>query len=199
MTAVPNPRPPIDAHPLINDSRVRASRRWGALLAAAIVICDQIVKFVVTGPLSLQARVYDPLELTGFFRLRYAENRGVSLGMLQADSEAMRWGLVVLTAAISAGVVWWMRRERARGDILALATILGGAIGNIIDRVRLGYVVDYADFHIGDFSPFMIFNLADAAITIGVLLLVARALLHDGGKSKTMGQSNPPAPAGHGE
>ena len=65
-----------------------------------------------------------------------------------------------------------------RGGVAAtLGLILGGAIGNLIDRVRLGYVIDYADFHIGDIRPFLVFNLADAAITIGVLILLARALM----------------------
>ncbi len=68
-------------------------------------------------------------------------------------------------------------RERNRDDAFALGLILGGALGNIADRVRLGYVVDYADFHIGGYRPFLIFNLADACITIGVLILLARALL----------------------
>ncbi|MBJ7502303.1 MAG: signal peptidase II, partial [Sphingopyxis sp.] len=66
---------------------------------------------------------------------------------------------------------------QAKGDVIALAMILGGALGNIVDRVRFGYVVDFADLHIGEFRPFMIFNVADACITLGVLLLVARALL----------------------
>jgi signal peptidase II len=57
------------------------------------------------------------------------------------------------------------------------ALVLGGALGNIIDRVRLGFVVDFADLHFGEWRPFLIFNLADAAITIGVLILLARALL----------------------
>jgi signal peptidase II len=61
--------------------------------------------------------------------------------------------------------------------------VLGGALGNIIDRIRLGYVVDYADLHFGDFRPFLVFNVADAAITIGVLLLLVRALLMRDGKA----------------
>jgi signal peptidase II len=82
-----------------------------------------------------------------------------------------------VTAIVAAAVALWMTREKARGDVIALAMILGGALGNIIDRVRFGYVVDFADLHFGAFRPFMIFNVADACITLGVLLLVARALL----------------------
>lgn len=181
----------IDSIP--TPARIARSRTLGVAIALAIVVVDQLIKLFVTGPLALQARIGDPIEIVSFFRLQYAENYGVSLGMLQADSDAMRWGLVALTVAISLGVVIWIFREKARGDIIALSIILGGAIGNIIDRVRLGYVIDYADFHVGNFSPFMIFNLADAAITIGVLLLVARALLHDRAKSKSMDPSHPPA------
>jgi signal peptidase II len=62
------------------------------------------------------------------------------------------------------------------GEILGLALILGGAVGNIRDRYDLGYVIDYADFHIGTFRPFLIFNIADAAITIGVVIILARSL-----------------------
>jgi signal peptidase II len=70
-----------------------------------------------------------------------------------------------------------MWREKLRGDVLALAMVLGGALGNIVDRVRYGYVVDYADLHFGTFRPFWIFNLADACISIGVVILLARAFL----------------------
>ena len=76
----------------------------------------------------------------------------------------------------------------AQLHVAALGLVLGGAIGNIVDRVRLGYVVDYADLHFGEWRPFLIFNLADAAITIGVLILLARALLlrDKGAKTETL-------------
>ena len=70
-----------------------------------------------------------------------------------------------------------MWREKIKGDVIALGLVLGGALGNIIDRVRLGYVLDYADLHFGDWHPFLVFNVGDAAITIGVLLLLVLALL----------------------
>jgi signal peptidase II len=81
-----------------------------------------------------------------------------------------------------------MWREKARSDVAALGLVLGGAIGNIVDRMRLGYVVDYADLHFGEWRPFLIFNLADAAITFGVLILLARALLlrEKGAKTETL-------------
>jgi len=112
-----------------------------------------------------------------FFNLRWLENRGVSMGFFHAGSDAMRWALVGMTTAIAAFVAVWLWREKARQDVLGLGLILGGALGNITDRIRLGYVIDYADLHFGEWRPFLIFNLADAAITIGVLILLARALL----------------------
>ncbi|QIQ87579.1 signal peptidase II [Erythrobacter sp.] len=151
------------------------NRLIGLGLAAFIAAIDQAVKWLVIGPLAL--REVRHIDLLPFFDLTYTENRGVSLGMLQATNMEMRWLLVLLTAGIALVVFVWMMRERKLGDIAALALILGGAIGNIVDRWDLGYVIDYADFHIGTFRPFLIFNIADAAITIGVVIILARSLL----------------------
>ena len=150
-------------------------KSYGLLLAALVVLLDQAVKYAMIVPLSLQTK--GTIYLLPIFSLTWAENKGVSMGMFQAGTEAQRWMLVGLTAVLATAVLVWMWRERRTGDVLALGLILGGAIGNIIDRARFGYVVDYADFHIGGIRPFFIFNLADACITIGVLILLARALL----------------------
>lgn len=150
-------------------------RLQGIMLASFIFIADQAVKFIMIGPLQLQSRM--KIHILPMFDLTWAENRGVSMGFLEANSEAQRWLLVGLTALIAAIVAVWMWREKLRGDVLALSMVLGGALGNIVDRVRYGYVVDYADLHFGTFRPFYIFNLADACITIGVLILLARAFL----------------------
>ena len=82
-----------------------------------------------------------------------------------------------MTAAIAGGIAWWITREHERWDQFALGLVLGGALGNILDRVRFGYVVDFADLHFGDFRPFLVFNVADAAISIGVVILLLRAFL----------------------
>jgi signal peptidase II len=149
-------------------------RLIGLAFAAFIAVIDQIVKWYVIGPLNL--RIVRNIELLPFFDLTYVENRGMSLGMFQATTMEMRWLLVLVTAVIALVVLVWMMREKLLGDILGLALILGGAIGNIKDRWELGYVIDYADLHIGTFRPFLVFNIADAAITIGVVIILARSL-----------------------
>ncbi|HXH00522.1 MAG TPA: signal peptidase II [Sphingomicrobium sp.] len=145
------------------------------LLALAVFVADQLSKWVMIGPLALQQR--GQIELLPIFNLTWVENRGISLGLLTADSEVGRWLLVAVTATIAIGVAWWIRREEARGDQFALALVLGGALGNIVDRTRFGYVVDFADLHFGSFRPFLVFNVADATISIGVLILLVRAFL----------------------
>ncbi|HEX5184313.1 MAG TPA: signal peptidase II [Allosphingosinicella sp.] len=154
---------------------LRENRILGLAVGLLILIVDQAAKWAVTDIAQLQDR--GQIDLLPFFRLNWVPNRGVSMGYLTAGSELQRWLLVGLTAAIAIFVLAWLWREKRRDDTIALGLILGGALGNILDRVRLGYVVDYLDLHFGDLHPFLVFNLGDAAITIGVLLLVVRALL----------------------
>ncbi len=150
-------------------------RRVAIALAIMVMAVDQLVKYLVTGPMGID---YPGAEqhVLPFFTLRFVQNFGVSLGLLQAGSETARWALVAMTAVIATGVAVWIRRETQRPELIGLGLVLGGALGNIIDRVRFGYVVDYADFHIFGFSPFLVFNIADAAISIGVVILLFRAL-----------------------
>ena len=151
------------------------ARLLGLSFALAIFAVDQWVKYFVVETLGLRERG-DHYPLLPFFDFTRTNNYGVSLGMFEATSLEMRWGLVIVTALIAAGVFVWILREVKGWDIAALSLILGGAMGNIRDRYLYGYVIDYADFHIGEFRPFLIFNVADAAITIGVVILLARAL-----------------------
>ncbi len=156
-----------------------AANRVAGLAAAALVfVADQLAKWAVTYPLALPQR--GVIEITRFFDIRWVENYGVSMGFLVAGSTRGRWLLVGLTAAIALGVLAWLWREKLRPDAIALGLVLGGALGNILDRVRFGHVVDFADLHFGEWRPFLVFNVADAAITIGVLLLLLRALLARG-------------------
>lgn len=150
------------------------NRLIGLVLAAVIFAADQYVKWLMIGP--LQLRQVGVIELIPFFDLRWTQNFGVSLGMFTAESMEMRWILVAVTSLIALGVFIWILREKVLGEIGALALILGGALGNIRDRYLYGYVIDYADLHFGSFRPFLIFNVADAAITIGVVIILARSL-----------------------
>ncbi len=144
-------------------------------VALAVFLLEQVSKWIVLGPLDLRNVLQ--IEILPIFNLTYTENHGISLGLLQASSDAMRWALVIGTSLVAAGVAYWITREERRGDQIALGMVLGGALGNILDRVRHGYVVDFADLHFGEFRPFFIFNVADAAISIGVVILLLRAFL----------------------
>lgn len=168
---------------------VKKHRITGLAIAVLIFVVDQVVKYIVAVPLALGSRGGESIEILPFFQLTWARNYGVSMGMLTASSETQRWLLVALTAVIAAVVLIWMWRERTKGDIWALALVLGGALGNIVDRATLGYVIDYADLHIGEFRPFLIFNIADAAITIGVVLLLARVLFIGKKDAKSAGKT----------
>ncbi|RIV81763.1 signal peptidase II [Aurantiacibacter xanthus] len=150
-------------------------RALGLAIAAVIYFADQWLKRFVVDDLGLTA-IGDHYPLLPFFDFTRTNNYGVSLGMFEATSMEMRWVLVAVTGLIACVVLYLMLRERRLGDIAAYALILGGALGNIRDRSAYGYVIDFADFHIGEFRPFLIFNVADAAISIGVVIILARAL-----------------------
>jgi signal peptidase II len=158
-------------------------RRLGYSVALLLFVADQLLKAIIISPIGLQA--LGQIYLLPILNLTWVENYGIALGMLQAGHAVERWGLVIATSVIAAIVAVWIWRERNRADIFGLGLVLGGALGNIVDRIRFGYVVDFIDFHIGGFRPFLVFNLADAAITIGVLVLLVRAFFSRDAKAKT--------------
>lgn len=174
-------------------STASRNRLIGLALALLIFAVDQWVKWHILWTLRLRDR--GVIDLLPFFDLRWTQNFGVSLGMFEATSMEARWLLVLVTAGIALVVTVWMLRESKFGDILGLALILGGALGNIKDRFELGYVIDYADLHFGEFRPFLIFNIADAAITIGVVVILARAFLTRDKDDDPAVQGNQPADA----
>ena len=149
-------------------------RNRGYLLALVVLILDQISKYWVLEVIRLPE--LGGIDVLPFFRLTFVGNIGVSMGMLQADSDTGRWLLTLVTAGIALAVAMWLRREKDPVDVAALGLVLGGAIGNILDRIRFGYVVDFLHFFWEQYS-FWVFNVADAAITVGVILLLARAVL----------------------
>jgi len=150
--------------------------RLGFAVALVVFVLDQLVKWAVTGPLGLN-QVGDQLYILPIFNFTFTQNEGISLGLLNATNPVGRWVLVALTSIIAIGVAIWIGREKNRVDQMALGMVLGGALGNILDRVRFGYVVDFADLHFGEFRPFLIFNIGDAAISIAVVILLLRAFL----------------------
>lgn len=158
------------------------SMRLGLVLAAVIIVLDQASKWAVVELLMRPEGVADTpfyssvrIALLPVFDLVMAWNRGVSFGIL---NNAGAWNAVilsVLSVAISAGLLVWMRRSTSRLVTLALGGIVGGALGNVIDRVRWGAVADFLDVHVMGYH-WPAFNLADSAITVGAVLLVLDAL-----------------------
>ena len=154
---------------------ITRNRVIGLAIAVLLFAADQASKsYILDG---LQLGLGQSHYLMPIFQFTLTHNYGVSLGLFTAESETQRWALVGVTALIAVIVTVWMLREKKLGDITGLALILGGALGNIKDRWELGYVVDFLDLHFGEWRPFLVFNLADAAITIGVLIILARSLL----------------------
>ena len=153
-----------------------AERRLGFAIALVVLVLDQLTKWLVTGPMGL-VQQGDQIYLLPIFSFTLTHNNGISLGLLNATNPVGRWMLVALTTAIAVAVAYWIGREKNRFDQIALGMVLGGALGNILDRSRHGYVVDFLDLHFGDFRPFLVFNVGDAAISIGVVILLLRAFL----------------------
>jgi signal peptidase II len=168
--------------------------RTGLLIAAGIVIADQALKYWVleilrlSPPGCLESHLgCRQIEVSGVFDLTMVWNYGVSFGLLKADHDIARWGLVLLSLAISAFFVSWLRSAERRLQMVALGLVIGGAIGNVIDRIRFGAVVDFLDFS-GIWRPYFfnyVFNVADAAITIGASLLILDFLMPDAARRKT--------------
>jgi signal peptidase II len=154
--------------------------RTGYALAALVFLADQLSKYWILEIVRLPD--IGSIAVLPVFSLTFVGNVGVSMGLFAAGSDLQRWLLVAATGAIAIAVAVWIAREKNRWDAAALGLVLGGAAGNILDRARFGYVVDFLHVFWREWS-FWVFNIADAAITIGVLLLLGRALLPN--KDKT--------------
>jgi signal peptidase II len=149
---------------------------WGVRaygIAAAVVVLDQLSKWWILSILRLPERasveVLWPLQFTRIW------NQGVSFGLLQAQQDLVRWGLVAFSLAVAALLAAWARTQTRWLPALGLALIMGGAVGNAIDRARFGAVVDFIDVQRIGFFPW-IFNVADSGITVGVILLLLDSL-----------------------
>jgi len=146
----------------------------GGLIAAFIIVIDQIVKMWILYGIELPIR--RTIEVLPFFSLTMVENRGVSFGMFQADGIG-RWLLSAFALGVAAMLAWWLRQTERRTLALGLGLVIGGAIGNLIDRVTRGYVIDFFDF--SDLYFPYVFNVADAAISIGVAFLLLDFVLNN--------------------
>jgi signal peptidase II len=153
-----------------------ARYRLGFLIALVVFALDQLTKWIVTDPMGL-SQIGDEHVFLPIFSFTVTHNEGISLGLLNATNPVGRWMLVALTSAIAIGVAVWIGREKNKIDQAALGMVLGGALGNILDRTLHGYVVDFLDLHFGNFRPFLVFNVGDAAISIAVVVLLLRAFL----------------------
>ena len=144
-------------------------------VAILVVIGDQLVKRVVAAKLQLQP----PIELLPVLELAYAENTGAAFSFLHDAGGWQRWFFAGIAAVVGIGIAIWMARLKADQRLLlsSLALVLGGAIGNLIDRVRFGYVVDFIAVHWHD-HYFPAFNVADSAITIGAGLMLLDMVLN---------------------
>jgi len=158
--------------------------RLGLGVAAGCALADQASKWAVyaamTGlpfwgaapaPLPRAATI----EITGIFNLVTVWNFGVSFGMFNRGSAEAAWVFAALASAVTIGLVLWLRRAETRMVALALGLVIGGAVGNVIDRIRFGAVFDFLDLHLAGWH-WPAFNIADAGITIGVALLLVDAL-----------------------
>ena len=162
-----------------------------------IVILDQWSKWLILSEPKFnalgcldQTQRCGQIEVVSFFDLTMVWNRGISFGIGQSEG-LMRWFLVLMTTGIAIGFTVWLFRAVRRFTGIALALVIGGAFGNVIDRVRFGAVVDFLDFS-GILRPYFfnyVFNVADAAISVGAVLLFADQFLMSR-EEKTAGAVN---------
>ena len=146
--------------------------RW-LWLSLLVIVLDQATKALASAYLSL----YEPVALLPLFNLTLMHNTGAAFSFLGNAGGWQRWLFVAIAVAVSGGLIWWLR-QLPRSDTwlaVALALVLGGALGNVWDRVYLGYVVDFIDVYYGR-HHWPAFNVADSAITIGAVMLLLDAL-----------------------
>lgn len=147
--------------------------RLAYLLAAAVIVLDQLSKLWILEVVRLPERLSIPV--LPVFNLTMVWNRGVSFGLFRADQDLGRWLLAAFSLTVAVALALWARRTDRRWTAVALGLVIGGAVGNLIDRVRFGAVVDFLDFSALWFP--WVFNVADAAISVGVALLLLDSLL----------------------
>ncbi len=141
----------------------------GALGAAVIAGADQLSKYWIVHQVKLPEK--RQIEISGIFDLTFVQNYGASFGMLHG----MRWPLALLSSAVAIALLYWLGNLKRRMAAIGVAFVVGGALGNLYDRLAYGYVVDFLDFS-GLYFPW-VFNIADAAINVGIAFILLDAYL----------------------
>lgn len=159
--------------------------RLGLLVALGVTVIDQFSKHLLKSLLVHQPGGMEVIP--GFFNLVIVWNRGVSFGMLGGDGALPPWVLSMVSVVISIALFLWLRRVTLRWSAIAIGLVIGGAVGNVIDRALWGAVFDFADFYIGTWH-WPAFNVADAAIVLGVAALLLESLFRPGPGSAQQGQ-----------
>jgi signal peptidase II len=161
------------------------SLRNGLAVAAGVLAADQLSKWWVLEGLRLPEIGRVPLLDLGFAGMDFAMvwNRGVTFGLLAGDAPWHRVLLAVLALAVVGFLLRWLARAENRLTVVALGAVIGGAIGNVIDRLRFGAVVDFIDTWLAGWHWY-VFNVADAAIVLGVVALMGDALFRPGQTGK---------------
>lgn len=151
--------------------------RW-LWLSLIVVILDQASKQWIESSFLL----YESLEVTPFFNLKLVYNEGAAFSFLSDQSGWQRWFLSGVAGTVALVMVYWLRglKPQERLIALALGLIIGGALGNLIDRLLFGHVIDFLDFYLGQYH-WPAFNIADSAISLGVALMLYE-IMFDGGK-----------------
>jgi len=157
----------------------RPEFRKGLGLAAAVMVLDQIGKWWILDIVMQPPRV---IPLTPFFNLVLGWNRGISFGFLDSGGWLSEWFLPLAAVGISAALTVWLYRVDHLRAAIAIGLIIGGAMGNLVDRVRFGAVADFLDFHAWGYH-WPAFNLADSAITVGAVVLILDSLFEQEKKS----------------
>jgi signal peptidase II len=146
----------------------------GLAMAGLAILVDQGSKnWLLTGPM----REPQVFELTSFFNIVSAWNKGVSFSLFRTSAETGPWILSSIALAISLGLLVWLTRVQHRLVALGIGLVIGGALGNVIDRLRFGAVFDFLDFYLGSYH-WPAFNLADSSIFLGVVALLWDGLFH---------------------
>ena len=154
--------------------------RLGLVVAVVVIVFDQATKWWIMAMVMQPPRI---IPVTPFFNLVMGWNRGISFGLFDGNSAVNVWILPLVALAIVAALVAWLRRVQGAWLASAIGLVIGGALGNVVDRLRFGAVADFLDFHVAGYH-WPAFNVADSGITVGVTMLVLDSLFLGAEKPK---------------